>query len=82
MADGRVKISRIIHTIHATHDIYGCRLLYQDALGGLVFADRYLAMSGQSLIAATCGPRSSAALSYVFTPDCRQASQGLAGRFV
>lgn len=37
----RVKVSRIIHTIHATTDIYGCRLLYQDALGGLVFAENY-----------------------------------------
>ncbi len=41
MADARVKVSRIIHTIHATTDIYGCRLLYQDALGGLVFAENY-----------------------------------------
>lgn len=41
MTDGRVKVSRIIHTIHATTDIYGCRLLYQDALGGLVFAENY-----------------------------------------
>lgn len=40
-ADNRVKVSRIIHTIHATTDIYGCRLLYQDALGGLVFAENY-----------------------------------------
>jgi catechol 2,3-dioxygenase-like lactoylglutathione lyase family enzyme len=40
MAD-RVKVSRIIHTIHATTDIYGCRLLYQDALGGLVFGENY-----------------------------------------
>jgi hypothetical protein len=39
--NGRVKISRIIHTIHATHDLYTCRLLYQDALGGLVFAENY-----------------------------------------
>jgi catechol 2,3-dioxygenase-like lactoylglutathione lyase family enzyme len=39
--DTRVKVSRIIHTIHATTDIYGCRLLYQDALGGLVFAENY-----------------------------------------
>lgn len=41
MADKRVKIARIIHTIHATTNIYGCRLLYQDALGGLVFAENY-----------------------------------------
>jgi catechol 2,3-dioxygenase-like lactoylglutathione lyase family enzyme len=41
MTDSRVKVSRIIHTIHATHDIYACRLLYQDALGGLVFAENY-----------------------------------------
>jgi hypothetical protein len=39
--DTRVHVSRIIHTIHATTDIYGCRLLYQDALGGLVFAENY-----------------------------------------
>lgn len=39
--DARVKVSRIIHTIHATTDIYGCRLRYQDALGGLVFAENY-----------------------------------------
>jgi len=41
MTDSRVKVSRIIHTIHATTDIYACRLLYQDALGGLVFAENY-----------------------------------------
>jgi catechol 2,3-dioxygenase-like lactoylglutathione lyase family enzyme len=41
MTDARVKVSRIIHTIHATTDIYGCRLLYQDALGGLVFGENY-----------------------------------------
>ena len=41
MTDTRVKVSRIIHTIHATTDIYGCRLRYQDALGGLVFAENY-----------------------------------------
>lgn len=37
----RVQVSRIIHTIHATTDIYGCRLRYQDALGGLVFGENY-----------------------------------------
>jgi catechol 2,3-dioxygenase-like lactoylglutathione lyase family enzyme len=37
----RVQVSRIIHTIHATTDIDGCRLRYQDALGGLVFAENY-----------------------------------------
>ena len=37
----RVPVSRIIHTIHATTDIYGLRLLYQDALGGLVFGENY-----------------------------------------
>lgn len=41
MSDGRIAISRVIHTIHATTDIYACRLLYQDALGGLVFAENY-----------------------------------------
>jgi catechol 2,3-dioxygenase-like lactoylglutathione lyase family enzyme len=38
---GRIHVPRIIHTIHATTDIYACRLLYQDALGGLVFAENY-----------------------------------------
>lgn len=37
----RVPVSRVIHTIHATTDIHKCRLLYQDALGGLVFAENY-----------------------------------------
>jgi len=41
MPDSRIPVSRIIHTIHATTDIYKCRLLYQDALGGLVFAENY-----------------------------------------
>ena len=41
MADTPIRVSRIIHTIHATTDIYACRLLYQDALGGLVFAENY-----------------------------------------
>lgn len=41
MADNRIAVSRIIHTIHSTTDIYGCRLRYQDALGGLVFAENY-----------------------------------------
>lgn len=41
MPDSRIPVSRIIHTIHATTDIYSCRLRYQDALGGLVFAENY-----------------------------------------
>lgn len=41
MPDSRIHVPRIIHTIHATTDIYKCRLLYQDALGGLVFAENY-----------------------------------------
>jgi catechol 2,3-dioxygenase-like lactoylglutathione lyase family enzyme len=36
-----VHVPRIIHTIHATTDIYKCRTLYQDVLGGLVFAENY-----------------------------------------
>ena len=36
-----IHVPRIIHTIHATTDIYKCRLLYQDVLGGLVFAENY-----------------------------------------
>lgn len=41
MSNPRIRVPRIIHTIHATTDIYGLRLLYQDALGGLVFAENY-----------------------------------------
>ena len=41
MPDNRIHVPRIIHTIHATTDIHACRLLYQDALGGLVFAENY-----------------------------------------
>ncbi len=37
----RIKVSRVIHTIHATTDIARCRALYQDALGGLIFAENY-----------------------------------------
>ena len=36
-----IRVPRIIHTIHSTTDIYGMRLRYQDALGGLVFAENY-----------------------------------------
>jgi catechol 2,3-dioxygenase-like lactoylglutathione lyase family enzyme len=36
-----IPVTRIVHTIHATVDIDACRLLYQDALGGLVFAEGY-----------------------------------------
>ncbi len=36
-----IPVARVIHTIHATTDIHGLRLLYQDALGGLVFAENY-----------------------------------------
>lgn len=41
MADNRIAVSRVIHTIHATTDIAACRMLYQDVLGGLVFAENY-----------------------------------------
>lgn len=37
----RIPVSRIIHTIHAVGDIHAARALYQDALGGLVFAENY-----------------------------------------
>jgi catechol 2,3-dioxygenase-like lactoylglutathione lyase family enzyme len=36
-----VKVSRIIHTIHATRDIAACRGRYLDVLGGLIFAEGY-----------------------------------------
>src|SRR5579871_3798613 len=41
LPNARVHVSRIIHTIHATTAIDACRVLYQDALGGLVFAENY-----------------------------------------
>ena len=41
MANAPIAVSRVIHTIHATTDIYKCRCLYQDVLGGLVFAENY-----------------------------------------
>ncbi len=37
----RIPVSRIMHTIHAVEDIHACRRLYQDALGGLVFAEGF-----------------------------------------
>lgn len=37
----RIPVSRVIHTIHAVTDIHAARALYQDALGGLVFAENY-----------------------------------------
>ena len=37
----RVEVARIIHTIHATTQIEACRQLYQNALGGLIFAEGY-----------------------------------------
>ena len=39
----RVKVLRVVHTIHATYDIARCRALYLDALGGLIFYEGYLA---------------------------------------
>jgi catechol 2,3-dioxygenase-like lactoylglutathione lyase family enzyme len=39
--DERVKVTRVIHTIHATTDIAQCRQLYLDKLGGLIFAEGY-----------------------------------------
>jgi catechol 2,3-dioxygenase-like lactoylglutathione lyase family enzyme len=39
--DQRVAARRIIHTIHAVHDIAACRRLYQDVLGGVVFNEGY-----------------------------------------
>jgi hypothetical protein len=39
--DARVKIRRVIHTIHAVSDIAACRAKYLDILGGLIFAEGY-----------------------------------------
>jgi catechol 2,3-dioxygenase-like lactoylglutathione lyase family enzyme len=41
MSDSRVKVRRIIHTIHAVADIAACRAQYLDVLGGLIFAEGY-----------------------------------------
>ena len=41
MTDSRVKVRRIIHTIHAVTDIAACRARYLDVLGGLIFAEGY-----------------------------------------
>jgi catechol 2,3-dioxygenase-like lactoylglutathione lyase family enzyme len=41
MTDTRVKVRRIIHTIHAVADITACRARYLDILGGLIFAEGY-----------------------------------------
>ena len=41
MIDSRVKVHRIIHTIHAVADIAACRAQYMDVLGGLIFAEGY-----------------------------------------
>lgn len=40
-ADKRVKVSRIIHTIHAVEDIAAARGRYLETLGGLIFAEGY-----------------------------------------
>jgi catechol 2,3-dioxygenase-like lactoylglutathione lyase family enzyme len=41
MTDSRVKVRRVIHTIHAVADIGACRARYLDILGGLIFAEGY-----------------------------------------
>lgn len=40
-ADSRIRIKRVIHTIHAVSDIEACRARYLDVLGGLIFAEGY-----------------------------------------
>lgn len=41
MTDSRVKVLRVIHTIHAVADLAACRSRYLDAMGGLIFAEGY-----------------------------------------
>jgi catechol 2,3-dioxygenase-like lactoylglutathione lyase family enzyme len=41
MTESRVKVSRIIHTIHMVADLAACRARYMDMLGGLIFAEGY-----------------------------------------
>jgi catechol 2,3-dioxygenase-like lactoylglutathione lyase family enzyme len=37
----RIRVQRILHTIHAVKDIAPVRKLYQDAFGAIAFAERY-----------------------------------------
>jgi hypothetical protein len=39
--DSRIKVRRVIHTIHAVADLAACRASYMDVLGGLIFAEGY-----------------------------------------
>ena len=41
IADGPVRIERVVHTIHAVEDIGACRAKYLDVLGAIVFAEGY-----------------------------------------
>lgn len=41
MPEDRIRISRIIHTIHVVPDIAQARLAYLDRFGGLIFAENY-----------------------------------------
>jgi catechol 2,3-dioxygenase-like lactoylglutathione lyase family enzyme len=41
VTDSRVKVLRVIHTIHAVADLAACRSRYLDAMGGLIFAEGY-----------------------------------------
>ncbi len=47
--DDRVRIERIIHTIHATENIQDCRRKYLDILGGLLFAESYFAAEDRDM---------------------------------
>lgn len=38
---GRIKVKRVVHTIHAVVDLAACRARYLDVLGGLIFAEGY-----------------------------------------
>jgi catechol 2,3-dioxygenase-like lactoylglutathione lyase family enzyme len=39
--ESRIRVTRVVHTIHATADLAACRARYQDLMGGLVFAEGY-----------------------------------------
>ena len=39
--DERIRVQRILHTIHAVRDVHSVRKLYQDAFGAIAFAERY-----------------------------------------
>ncbi|TAK97930.1 MAG: lactoylglutathione lyase [Rhodospirillaceae bacterium] len=44
-----IRVSRIVHTIHAVRDVDPCRMEYQDFFGGLVFAEGYFDLEDRDM---------------------------------